>query len=393
MIENDSQSSVTGNSMFDYQRTNRFFAQVSHEMEALGVEELAGLNAWNICPAYRGIYFEADKTVLYAINYTSRYLTRVLAPLITFDCHTTRYLYKKAEGLNWGELFGTGHSFAIFATVTHSQITHSRYAALCLKDAIVDHFRDSYAKRPRIDTIKPDVWINLHIEHDRATISLDTSGGSLHRRGYRQALVEAPMQETVAAAIIGLSGWDGSRPIYDPMCGSGTLLSEALMRYCVIPSGILRQRFGFEFLPDFDRTLWLGIKRTADKAICPLPAGLIAGSDVSPEAVGAARKNTVCLPHGSKIGLEIRDFQKIEGLPNTTIVSNPPYGVRLGTKRSAGRLYRLLGDFLKQRCQGSVAYIYFGDRKLIPEIGLRPAWKKPLRNGGLDGRVAKFEIY
>ena len=171
--------------MFDYQRTNRFFAQVSHEMETLGVEELAGLNARNICPVYRGIYFEAE--ILYAINYTSRYLTRVLAPLISFDCQTTPYLYKKAQGLNWGELFSKDHSFAIFATVTHSQITHSRYAALCLKDAIVDQFRDSYGKRPRIETTKPDVWINLHIEQDRATISLDTSGGSLHRRGYRQA--------------------------------------------------------------------------------------------------------------------------------------------------------------------------------------------------------------
>lgn len=277
--------------------------------------------------------------------------------------------------------------------MTHSQITHSHYAALCLKDAIVDHFLELYAKRPRIDTTKPGVWINLHIDHNRATISLDTSGGSLHRRGYRQATVAAPMQETVSAAVIGLTEWDGSQLLYDPMCGSGTLLSEALIHYCRIPSGILRQRFGLEFMPDFDRTLWLAVKRRADKGIRPLPAGLIAGSDLSREAVEAARKNTACLPHGSKIGLKKRDFQKIEGLPNTTIVSNPPYGVGLGTKGGAGRLYRAFGDFLKQRCQGSSGYIYFGDRSLISEIGLKPAWKGPLKNGGLDGRAAKFEIY
>jgi putative N6-adenine-specific DNA methylase len=379
--------------MFDYQRTNCFFAQVSDEMEALGAEELARLNARHIRPAYRGIYFEADPATVYSINYNSRYLTRVLAPLLTFNCHNTRYLYRKAKGMNWAELFSADHSFAVFATVVHSQITHSRYAALCLKDAIVDYFVDSCAKRPRIDTIKPDVWINLHIEYDHATISLDTSGGSLHRRGYRQATVEAPMQETVAAAIIGLTEWEGSSPLYDPMCGSGTLLSEALMRYCRIPSGNLRRRFGFEFLPDFDRTLWLALKQAADDAIRPPARGIIAGSDLSGRAVEAARKNIDCLPHGSQIELKVLDFQEIEGLPDTTIVSNPPYGIRLGTKGTTGRLFSVLGDFLKQRCKGSTAYIYFGDRRRIPEIGLRPAWKKPLRNGGLDGRLAKFEIY
>lgn len=379
--------------MFEYQQNSRFFAQVSDETQALGVEELAGVKARSIHPAYRGVYFEADRTALYAINYTSRYLTRVLAPLIAFPCHSTQYLYKKARDINWHALFSPDHSFVVFPTVSHSRITHSNYAALCLKDAIVDHFRESCAKRPRIDKMKPDVWINLHIEHNRATISLDTSGGSLHRRGYRKETVDAPMQETVAAAMIGLTAWDGSQALYDPMCGSGTLLAEALMRYCRIPAGMLRRRFGFEFLPDFDRPLWLGLKKEIDEAVRPLAKGLIAGSDISREAVGAAGKNLACLPYGKEIALAVRDFQEIEGLPESTIVSNPPFGVRMETKWKAGMLYRALGDFLKQRCRGSTAYIYFGDRKLIPEIGLRPSWKRPLKNGGLDGRLAKFEIY
>jgi putative N6-adenine-specific DNA methylase len=379
--------------MLEYQRSNRFFAQVSEEMEALGVEELAGLKVRDIRPAYRGIYFKADKAALYAINYTSRYLTRVLAPLVMFHCHATPYLYRKARRLNWSELFSPEQAFAVFATVAQSRITHSRYAALCLKDAIVDYFQQSSGRRPRVDTKEPDVWINLHIEHNLATISLDTSRGSLHRRGYRQVTVEAPMQETVAAAIIQKTGWDGSRPIYDPMCGSGTLLNEALISYCRIPAGILRPRFGFEFLPDFDRNLWLTLKRKADEAIRSPSEGLISGSDLCAKSVDAARKNASCLPHGNRIEMKVLAFENIEGLQNVTIVTNPPYGVRLGTKESARNLYRSLGDFLKQRCRGSTAYIYFGDRTLIPEIGLKPAWKKPLKNGALDGRLVKFEVY
>jgi len=265
---------IKGHGLFEYQRNNRFFAQVSDGMEALGVEELAGLGARHIRPVYRGIYFEAEKKALYRINYKSRYLTRILAPLLTFDCHTTQYLYRKARELNWDELFSAEDAFAVFATVSDSQITHSQYAALRIKDAVTDYFRETHKKRPSVDRTTPDVWINLHIEHNRATISFDTSGGSLHRRGYRQDTVEAPMQETVAAAFIGLSEWDGSRSLYDPLCGAGTLLIEALMHYCRIPSGILRQRFGFEFLPDFDVDLWLAIKRAEDNSIRPLPAGL-----------------------------------------------------------------------------------------------------------------------
>jgi putative N6-adenine-specific DNA methylase len=161
--------------MFDYQHNNRFFAQIAEEIKELCVEELSKLKAQNISPVYRGIYFNADKRTLYAVNYHSRYLTRILAPLLTFHCHDTRYLYKKAKGVNWDDLFSVDHSFAIFATVTHSRITHSQYAARRLKDAVVDHFIESCGKRPRIDTIKPDVWLNLHIDHNLATISLDTA--------------------------------------------------------------------------------------------------------------------------------------------------------------------------------------------------------------------------
>lgn len=379
--------------MFEYQQSHRFFAQVAGGLEELGVEELSASSCRQIEPAFRGVYFEADNASLYGINYTSRHLTRILAPLKSFPCHHTDSLYKMAKQINWAELFTANHTFAIFSNVSNSKITHSQYAALRVKDAIVDFFREHAGKRPNIEKINPDVWINLHIEKDHATISLDTSGGSLHRRGYRKESVEAPMQETVAAAMIHYAEWDGSKPIYDPMCGSGTLLCEALMAYCHIPAGYLRKRFGFEFLPDFDKQIWQSVKQEADQQIRQLPDKLISGSDIASKAVEAARTNFRCLPQGNKINLAVLDFQMIEQLRDCIIVCNPPYGIRLGDKKNLGQFYQSLGNFLKQRCQGSTAFIYFGNREMLKHIGLKPAWKKPLENGGLDGRLAKFEIY
>jgi len=302
-------------------------------------------------------------------------------------------LYRTAQAIEWADFFSVDNTFAVFATVSNSKINHSQYAAFCLKDSIVDYFRSRLGGRPNIDTNDPDVWINLHIENNHAVISFDTSGGSLHRRGYRKAPVEAPMQETLAAAIIRLSDWNGSQPVYDPMCGSGTLLCEALMHYCRIPSGFLRKRFGFEFLPDFDQAVWKSVKKEADEQIRPFPYGLIAGSDVSSEAIAASETNTHLLPHGENIRLQVMDFQDIEGLENSIIVCNPPYGIRTGKDGNIAALYKTFGQFLKQRCTGSSACIYFGDKSLIRHIELRPSWKKALKNGGLDGRLARFELY
>ena len=226
--------------MYQYQQTNRYFAQIAGGLEETGVLELAELGATDITPSYRGIYFNADAAVLFRVNYRTRLITRVLAPLLTFDCHSDKYLYQTARDIEWTDFLTPDSTFAVFATVSGSNINHSKFAALRLKDAIVDQFRDATGKRPSIDTRKPDVWLNLWIKNDQAVISLDTSGGSLHRRGYRTASVEAPMQETVAAAAIRFSGWDGETPLYDPMCGCLTSIN---------PSGNakkrrLTQRFG-----------------------------------------------------------------------------------------------------------------------------------------------------
>jgi len=379
--------------MYLYQKTNRYFAQVAEGMEAIAAEELARHGAADCKTVFRGVYFSADKAVVYKVNYHCRIITRVLAALARFDCHSADYLYTKALAIEWGDFFSTHDTFAVFATVSHSAIRHSQYAALRLKDAIVDYFRGRTHARPSVKRIDPDVWINLHIENNRAVISFDTSGGSLHRRGYRQASVEAPMQETAAAAVVAMSGWDGQRPLYDPMCGSGTLLCEALMRYCGIPGNFLRKRFGFESLPDFDPAVWETVRVRAQEEMRTVPDGLISGSDISAEASAAARKNLSALPHGRKVVVRTVDMHSIESLEGYCIVCNPPYGMRLKHGGGMGDFYKRFGDFLKQRCRGSEAYIYFGDPSLIKSLGLKPSWKKPLTHGGLDGRLVKYEIY
>jgi len=379
--------------MYEYQKNKLFFAQIADDIKELGSRELSELGAQKINPEYRGIYFNADKKTLYGINYSSRLASRILAPLVSFNCFNTDQLYKKAKQIKWADFFSRKNTFAVFSNVSNSKINNSHYASLCLKDGIVDSFRDMSGERPDIDTKNPDVWLNLYIRHDKAIISLDTSGGSLHRRGYRKDSVSAPMQETVAAAIIRYTQWDGSVPLYDPMCGSGTLLCEVLMHYCRIPSGIFRKHFGFEFLPDYDKSVCTKIKKDLDRQIRELPGGHISGSDISPQAVKAARMNICKLPHGEKIKLETLDFRKGKGLENGVIITNPPYGIRMGERQELDLLYKSLGDFLKQKCKGSTAYIYFGERELIKKLGLRATWKKPLKSGGLDGRLVKYELF
>jgi len=379
--------------MFLYQKTNRYFGQLNDDLEDLAGRELESLGGTDIKPGYRGIYFSAARHDLYRIVYSTRLFSRILAPLIRFDCHSTKYLYQTAGKIRWTDMMKKEDTFAITANVSHSRINHSQYAAQCLKDAIVDQFTNTLGKRPSVDTINPDVRINLHIENNKAAIALDLGSGSLHRRGYRQLTIEAPMQETVAAAIISMIDWKGESPLVDIMCGSGTIVAEALMHYCRIPAGILRPRFGLAYLPDFDANLWEQVKSTADNAMRSLPADLISASDASPQAIAAATANLALLPQGDRVRLTQRRFQEIPKIEKSTIVCNPPYGLRIKADLDMKTFARELGDFLKQRCQGSTAYLYFGKRELIKSIGLRPAWKKPLKNGGLDGRLVKYELY
>jgi putative N6-adenine-specific DNA methylase len=380
-------------SRYLYQQSFPYFAQIAAGFEQVAADELLNLGARQIRPGYRGVHFLADAASLYRINYAGRLISRVLAPLVLFRCDHRDVLYQKAKAIRWSDFFSLDQTFAVFANVSDSQIRHSQFAALCLKDAVVDSFRAAYGVRPSVDTQHPDLWIGLHLAKDQAIISLDTSGGPLHRRGYRRKSVSAPLQETLAAAIIALSGWEGQKPLYDPMCGSGTLLCEALMRFARMPAGLLRQRFGFEFLPDFDAGLWQQVKAEFLPVKPELASGLIGGSDIDRLAVEAARANCRALPGGEAIGIRALDYRNLDSLENFVIVCNPPYGIRQKSEDDLSLFYRELGDFLKKRCRGADAYIYFGNRQWIKSIGLKPAWKKPLSNGGLDGRLVKYRLY
>ncbi len=427
--------------MFQYQQHNQYFAQIAGGFENLAEAELKELGAKNLKEAYRGFHFEADPETLYRINYTSRLLIRVLAPLITFDCHSDKYLHQTAMKIDWSMFITPQDTFAINAVTSNTPgLTHSQYAGLRVKDALCDFFREKCGERPSVDVQSPDLGIHLFVRNNRATISIDTSGGSLHKRGYRTARVEAPLAETLAAAIIKLSGWDGERPLVDPMSGSGTLLCEAAMRYCRMPAGYLRTGWGFKRLPDFDSAVWMKVKNQADGFMRPLPPfsansarsprkieglreglalptdskptggatppaepnrretfankPLIIASDIDPVAARATRRNLNRLP-GCKNAFECepKDFRKIEKIENATLVVNPPYGIRLGSREQAEQLLKEFGDFLKQRCTGCTAYVYAGDRKLLKKVGLKPEWKNELNNGGLEGVLGKYELY
>jgi 23S rRNA (guanine2445-N2)-methyltransferase len=376
-----------------YQQGDPYFAQIPDGAEDVAADELKSLGADKVRPGYRGLYFTAQPAALYRIAYSALTLSRVLAPLNRFQCHSPEYLYKRTQSIHWPGIFGTKQTFAVFASVANSTIRHSQYAALTVKDAIVDQFRTATGARPNVEPTEPDVWVNLYLHANRATLSIDVSGGSMHRRGYRVQSVEAPMQETVAAAMLAMSGWDGSTPLVDPMCGSGTILCEALLRACRVPSGFLRGRLGLRFLPDFDRAAWERVKAECDGGIRSLPEGLIRGSDASPVAVRAARANLARLPGGRGVRVDVRPFEAIERIAGATIVTNPPYGRRVGRSDAMPEFVKGFGDFLKQRCAGSTAFVYFGERELIKAVGLRAASKTPLANGGLDGRVVRFDLF
>ena len=380
--------------MFLYQQDNRYFAQIAGGLEELGARELEKLGATQINVINRGMDFTADQETLFRINYRSRLITRVLAPLIRFEAKTGEELYLSTKKVDWTHMMRLDQTFAVFANVSNSEINNSHFASLKVKDVVVDMFRKRYRnQRPNIDTHDPDLWINVHMYDNQATVSLDCSGGSLHRRGYRQEAVDAPIQETLAAAILDIAGWDGKMPLYDPMCGSGTILSEAWLKAGYIPPGTLRKKFGFMMLPDYDRRVWVKVKIEEDNKIKLVRGGLIRGSDIDPKAVKKTRKNNARIPGGDELRVKTADFRDLPPLENALIVCNPPYGIRMKHGDDMELFIKEFGDFLKQKCKNCQAFIYFGDRELVKSLGLKTSMKMPLRNGGLDGRLVWYELY
>ena len=379
--------------MFEYQKFGRFFAPVAGKMEEFAAEEFTQFGAERVDPQYRGVSFHADHETLYKIVYSTRLASRVFAPLLTFACHSTKYLISTATKMDWEQILDVDSTFAITASVAKSNITHSHYAALCLKDGIADHFMDKYGRRPNVDVKNPDVRLNLHIFEDRAVISLDLCGDALHKRGYRTQALLAPMQETLAAAMVTLTKWDGETTLWDPMCGAGTLLAEALMSYCHIPAQYCRKRFGFTTMPDFEPETWERVKAETDAAIREIPQGLLRGSDLDPAAIEIAQRNLSHLPYGDRVEFVARDYNDVESYENATIIMNPPYGIRLETTEIVREMYKEFGNFLKKRCNGTVAWIFVGDRSLRKAFGLKPSQGTILANGSLEGELLKIESF
>jgi putative N6-adenine-specific DNA methylase len=371
-----------------------FFISTPRNLEPLLEEELRELGIVDVKQVYLGVEAKLSREEVYRVVYASRLASRVLRPLATFPCRNPDELYEHAVKFNWARILKEGQTLKVSASVSDSAITHSQYAALKLKDAVVDSLRERTGARPSIDRETPDVRLDLFLRHDQATISLYYSDGIMHRRGYRIQAVDAPLKENLAAAVLLFSKWKGDRPLVDLFCGSGTFLIEGAMIATHTPAGFFRETQGFETLPDFSESLWAKVKHEFTKAILPLPKGLITGVDISARAMAATRANLARTPWLDAVKLTQKDFAKLEGpYPDRTIVANPPYGVRLeDTQEGLKEFYKSLGQFLKTKCPDSKAYVLIPDKELEKEIWFKPERRLVIDNGALEVSVAEYSI-
>ncbi len=378
--------------MFEYQKNQQYIATISNGLEAEGAKELMELGAEQTFENYRVVSFTAMPYNMMKITVMNRLFSRILAPLARFKCISDDDLYQYAyRKIEWEQILSPEDTFSIFANVGNSNITHSHYSALNLKDAIADYFRDKYGKRPDVERDNPDVEISVGIFKNEAIISVDVGHGPLHRRGYRARALEAPLKENLAAALVRISGWDGSKPLYDPFCGSGTILAEAALQYCKMPPSSLNIKWGFERLPDYDKSDWEQLKDEIRSQIRPLPPDLIFGSDIDARAIKIAQDNLGNLPFAEEITLTQHDF-KAEKIENAMIVCNPPYGIRLDEVEKVKVMLGEFGDFLKHKCQGSTAWILLGDKELMPSVGLKPSRRVIIYNGDIECRFVEIKI-
>jgi putative N6-adenine-specific DNA methylase len=293
----------------------------------------------------------------------------------------------------WSQYLTPEHTLAVDCNVRDSHITHSKYAALRTKDAICDQFVERQGRRPSVDVDEPMIGLNLHVYRDEAVLSLDSSGESLHKRGYRPIQTRAPLNEALAAALILRTGWQGATPFADPLCGSGTLPIEATWLAVRRPPGLTRKRFGFQGWMDFDIGLWTELRDQARRGVGKQLAAPVVGSDVRADAIHFARSNARAagVGHLIRFGVQdLRDFRPPEGPPGT-IVCNPPYGERIGEERDLKGLYELLGEVFGKRCAGWQTYVFTGNPRLAQHIGLPVREEVPLYNGKIPCRLLRYE--
>jgi putative N6-adenine-specific DNA methylase len=353
------------------------------EMKQIGADEVTIGN--------RVVFTEADMEWVYRANLCLRTALRIYIPFKSFRAKNPEVLYHKTKRYRWEDLFSLDQTFAVDATVHSQFFTHSKFASLKVKDAIVDQFRMRLGQRPNVDPANPDYRFHLHIQEDRCTISLDTSGRSLHRRGYRVRQGEAPMSEVLAASILRISGWKPEEPLINPMCGSGTFVTEAALMAENRPPQI-DVDFGFKHWSDYNPKLWGKALEYAQDYTKESPFHII-GFDKDRRVLHTARANADAAGYGDKINLEVKDFFKYEpGISDGHVFINPPYDVRL-QDADIEVFYERMGNSLKKNYSENTVWMITGNRDASKKIGLRTSMKKQMWNGPIECRLLKFEMY
>ncbi len=361
--------------------------------EDLLKDELYKLGAKDIKLGVRSVSFAGDKGFMYKANMALRTAIKILKPIASFKINNEQDLYHKIYNIAWEDYLNKNGTLAVDATVHSDKFTHSKYIALKTKDAIVDRFRDTQGERPNVDLRFPDLKINIHIDRLVCTVSLDSSGESLHKRGYKTATNIAPINEVLAAGLLLLSNWDGQSDFMDPMCGSGTLLIEAAMIACNIPPNLMRKEFAFERWKDWDVELFETIEASLLKKTRDFQYKII-GYDKSPSAVTKAKENVKNAHLEEFITIKHEDFFKTQKAGNNQLhmVFNPPYGERLESL-DVKDFYSNIGSTLKHNYPGTYAWFVTSNLEALKHVGLRPSRKIKVFNAKLEARLVKYEMY
>jgi len=359
--------------------------------EPILAEELKSLGAADVSIKNRLVEFYGDKGFMYKANYSLSTALRIIKPVVSFSVKNENQLYERFKRFDWEDYLDLDQTFLIDATVHSDYFTHSHYAALKVKDALADHFHQKYGKRPDVDKFSPDVRFNLHISHDKVTLSLDSSGESLHRRNYKIGHGIAPINEVLAAGLLKIAGWNGKGNLLDPMCGSGTILTEAAMMAANIPPQLHRKHFGFQNWKDYDQDLFEKIKETRLSRITEF-SGKIVGYDLDPSILATAEKNIANADLEDFIEVYRKDFFKSKkDLFPVLIVFNPPYNERIESDNQT--LYKSIGDTLKNHFPNTFAWFITSDLSAKKYVGLKPSKKVKVFNGKLECDFLRYDIY
>jgi putative N6-adenine-specific DNA methylase len=371
-----------------------YFATCARGLESVLAGELTSLGASAVEPGRGGVSFRGDAATLYRACLWLHTAVRVLRPVHQFDAHSPDELYEAVRSVNWSEWMTPDHTLAVDCNVRDSALTHSQFAARRVKDAICDQFRDRTGRRPSVDADQPMIGLNLHVSKNHAILSLDSSWSSLHKRGYRPVQTIAPLNEALAAGLLLRTGWDGTTPLVDPLCGSGTFCIEGAWIALNRPPGLTRKWFAFYGWLDFDRPLWNAIRDDARRGVRKeLPAPIV-GSDVRQDAIDFARGNARAAGVGHLLTFDKRDVKDARppGAVPGTLICNPPYGERIGEEKELIGLYARIGEVVAAHWRGWRLFVFTSNSALAKKVGLKVVQKAPFFNGSLECFLWEYKV-